>query len=438
MKIRIGIRREDINKWEKRVPLIPSHVNELVKTHPVEIVVQPSAIRVFTDGDYRVFGIPVSEDLSPCAIVLALKEIPLERIERDKVYIFFSHTAKGQTHNMPMLKKMMERGCTIIDYEKMVNDKGQRVLFFGNYAGHAGMVDTLWALGRRLAVEGMANPFTVLHPTHHYRNLVDAKEAVAKVALKISREGLPSGLGPLVVGFFGYGYVSQAAQEVFNILPVETVRPRELPRLFEPGKQVSPRTIYKVVFKEEDMVVPVEPEKPFDLQDYYQNPQSYRPVVEKFVPYLTAIVNGIFWTPKYPKFVTKAFLKKLYGAGGQPRLRVIGDITCDIDGSVECTVEATDPENPVYVYDPLRNKAALGFEGMGPVVLAVYNLPAELPLEASTYFSGILKEHVPAIARGNFKGSFADCGLPDVIRRAVILYRGELAPDYAYLSRFVQ
>jgi alpha-aminoadipic semialdehyde synthase len=438
MKIKIGIRREDINKWEKRVPLIPSHVHELVTKHPIEIVVQPSPIRVFTDRDYRIFGIPVNEDLSPCSIVLALKEIPLERIEVDKVYVFFSHTAKGQTHNMPMLKKMMEKGCTIIDYEKMVNGNGQRVLFFGNYAGHAGMVDTLWALGRRLAVEGIANPFTLLHPTHHYQNLVDAKEAVAKVALKISREGLPSGLGPLVVGFFGYGYVSQGAQEVFNILPVETVRPRELPRLFESGKQVSPRTIYKVVFKEEDMVEPVDPGRPFDLQDYYQNPQSYKPVIEEFVPYLTAIVNGIFWTPKYPRFVTKTFLKRLYGAGGQPRLRVIGDITCDIDGSIECTVEATDPENPVYVYDPFRDQATLGFEGTGPVVLAVYNLPAELPLEASTYFSGILKEHVPAIAQGNYKGSFADCGLPVVIRRAVVLYRGELAPDYTYLRNFVQ
>jgi hypothetical protein len=438
MKTIIGIRREDINKWERRVPLIPSHARELVEKYPLEIRVQPSDIRVFTDDDYRLSGIPVSENLSPCSIVLALKEIPIERLEKDKVYLFFSHTAKGQSHNMPMLKKMMEMGCSIIDYEKMVNEKGQRVLFFGNYAGHAGIVDTLWALGRRLALEGIPNPFTLLHPTHHYKSLVDAKEAVGEVAWKIIREGLPRELAPLVVGFFGYGHVSQGAQETFNILPVETIRPRDLPRLFEPGEQESLRTIYKVVFKEEDMVEPVGTGRSFDLQDYYQNPQNYRPVVEEFVPYLTALINGIYWTPKYPRFVTKAFLKKLYAGGGRPRLRVIGDITCDIDGSVECTVEATDPENPVYVYDPFQDRAVLGFEGTGPVVLAVYNLPAELPLEASTYFSGGLKDHIPAIARGNFSGSFADCGLPDVIRRAVILYRGELAPDFAYLSRFIQ
>jgi hypothetical protein len=286
-------------------------------------------------------------------------------------------------------------------------------------------------------LEGIANPFTALHPAHHYKSLVEIKEAVGEVAWKIIRKGLPRELAPLVVGFFGYGHVSQGAQEIFDILPVEPIQPRDLPRLFESGRE-TPRTMYKVVFKEEDMVEPVVPGQPFELQDYYRNPQSYRPVVEGLVPYLTALVNGIYWTPNYPRFVTKAFLKKLYGGGTRPRLRVIGDITCDIDGSVECTVEATDPENPVYVYDPFQDKAVLGFEGTGPVVLAVYNLPAELPLEASTYFSGVLKEHVPAIARADFRTSFASCGLPDVLRRAVILYRGELAPDYAHLRRSIQ
>jgi alanine dehydrogenase len=436
MKIPIGIRREDINRWERRVPLIPSHVRELSERHPIEFRIQPSTIRVFSDADYRIAGVPVEEGLSPCSIVIALKEIPLELIEKDKVYIFFSHTAKGQSQNMPMLKRMMELGCSIIDYEKMVDDKGRRVLYFGNYAGHAGMIDTLWALGRRLAVEGLANPFTVLEPTHRYQSLVEAKEAVGRLALKIGRTGLPPGIGPVVFGFFGYGHVSQGAQEIFDILPVETVRPADIPKLFE-GRGDPSRTLYKAVFKEEDMVRPVDPAKPFDLRDYYDNPGGYRPVVDQVVPFLTAIVNGIYWTPKYPKFITKSFLRELYGPGSKPRLRVVGDITCDINGSIECTVQPTDSEDPVYVYDPARDQPLLGFQGNGPVVLAVYNLPAELPLESSTYFSGKLKEHIPAIAAADFKARFADCDLPDVVRRAVILYRGELTPDYAYLGRFV-
>ncbi len=436
MTTKIGIRREDINKWEKRVPLIPSHARELAERHAIEFVVQPSKIRVFADDDYRLSGIPVREDLSPCPIIIALKEIPVERLEKGKAYVFFSHTAKGQSQNMPMLKEMMEMGCSVIDYEKMVDDKGRRVLYFGNYAGHAGMVDTLWALGRRLAAEGVQNPFTLLRPTHEYKSLVDVKEAVGRVAWKIVREGLPGGLDPFVVGFFGYGHVSEGAQEIFDILPTETVRPRDLAGLFG-RRAASPRTLFKVVFKEEDLVEPVEPGRPFDLQDYYKNPGRYRPVADRMVPYLTALVNGIYWTPQYPKFVTKAFLKELYGGPARPRLRVIGDITCDIGGSIESTVEPTDSENPVYVYDPIEDKAVYGVEGRGPVVLAVYNLPAELPLESSTYFSSGLKEYVPAIAAADFGGTFAGCGLPDVVRRAVILYRGELTPDFAYLRRYI-
>jgi alpha-aminoadipic semialdehyde synthase len=185
------------------------------------------------------------------------------------------------------------------------------------------------------------------------------------------------------------------------------------------------------------MVRPIDPAKPFNLQDYYANPENYRPVIEEVIPYLTAIVNGVYWAPKYPKFITKGFLKTLYASGSRPRLRVVGDITCDINGSIECTVKATDSEDPVYVYDPAADEPLMGFKGNGPAVLAVYNLPAELPLESSTYFSGKLKEHVPAVAAAHFDGPFSECGLPDVLRRAVILYRGQLTPDYAYLSRSI-
>ncbi len=431
-KARIGIRREDINRWERRVPLIPSHARELVDSHPLEIVVQSSDIRVFSDGDFRMAGIPVVDGLSPCSIVFGIKEIPVERLEKDKTYVFFSHTAKGQKQNMPMLKRMMELGCSLVDYEKMVDDQGRRVLFFGNYAGHAGMVDALWALGRRLEVEGVPNPFSLLHPAHHYRNLNEVREAVAELAVNIIEHGLPKGLGPLVIGFFGYGHVSQGAQEILDILPVEIVKPADLPGLFH-GRDGEMR-LYKVVFKEEDMVRAVDPGRAFDLQEYYSKPELYKPVVEELLPYLTVLVNGIYWAPQYPKFLTKAFLKRLFGGGANPRLRIVADITCDVEGSIECNMKATDSSDPVYVYDPAKDEIRMGFEGHGPVVLAVYNLPAELPLESSTYFSRGLKEYIPAIAAGDFRGTIEGCGLPEVIRRAVILYRGELTPDYAYLG----
>jgi alpha-aminoadipic semialdehyde synthase len=433
---RIGIRREDINKWERRVPLIPTHVRELIRGHSLEIYVQPSDIRVFPDGDYLMEGVRVQEDISPCPFIFAIKEIPIETLEKDKVYTFFSHTAKGQPHNMPMLKRMMELGCSIIDYEKIVNEKGQRLLFFGGYAGQAGMIDTLWALGRRLKLEGIETPFLRLEKAVNYSSLVEAKEEVAEVGRLIQKKGLPPQMTPFVCGFMGYGHVSQGAQEMFDLLPSEEVSPRDLPGLFTNGRPAA-RGLYKVVFKEEDIVKPIDSGRAFDLQDYYVNPQNYTPVMEGHLQYLTVLIVGIYWTPKFPKFITKPFLRKIYGGESAPRLRVIGDITCDIDGSVECTVQATDSENPVYVFDAETDRALTGIEGKGPVVMAVYNLPAELPLESSTYFSGGLKKYVPAIVAADFRGEFSRCELPPEVQKAVILYRGKLTPAYAYLSPFV-
>jgi saccharopine dehydrogenase (NAD+, L-lysine forming) len=434
--INVGIRREDINKWERRAPLIPAHVREIVKAGSFGIYIQPSTIRVFGDDDYAREGARVQEDLCPCRVVLALKEIPLSLFEKDKVYVFFSHTIKGQAHNMPMLKRMMECGCSLIDYEKVEDDKGRRVLFFGSYAGEAGMIDSLWALGRRLKEEGLDTPFLRLSQTYRYKSLVEAKENVAEVGKMLSRKGLPASLSPFVCGFLGYGHVSQGAQEIFGLLPSEEIRPEDLPKVFRPGAPAA-RGLYKLVFHEADMVKPIDHGRPFDLQDYYSHPADYAPVVDSYVPYLTMLINGIFWTPKFPKFVTKPFLRKLYGGPEAPRLKVIGDITCDIDGSIESTIRATDSENPVYLYDPMTDKAETGFAGRGPAVMAVYNLPAELPLESSTFFSGRLKDYVPAIAGADFRGDFDACALPPEVKKAVILYRGKLTPAYEYLGRFI-
>ncbi len=435
-KVAIGIRREDINKWERRAPLIPSHVRELIRDHGLEVYLQPSTIRVFPDTDYALEGARVKEDICPSRTVFAIKEIPIESLAKDKVYVFFSHTAKGQSHNMPMLKRMMELGCSIIDYEKIVNEKGQRILFFGSYAGQAGMIDSLWALGRRLQLEGVETPFLRLEQTIRYKSLVEAREEVAEVGRLIHKKGLPPRLVPFVCGFLGYGHVSQGAQDIFDLIPHDTVSPKDLAGLFRKAGPPA-RGLYKVVFKEEDMVRPAAPGGTFDLQDYYREPGKYVPIVESYVPYLSLLINGIYWTSKYPKYITKPFLAKLYGGDVPPRLKVIGDITCDIDGSVECTIQATDSEEPVYVYDPAKDAAVIGIEGKGPVVMAVYNLPAELPLESSSFFSGGLKKYVPAIAAADFRVPFDKCELPPEVRKAVILYRGELTPDYKYLSEYL-
>ena len=435
-KTALGIRREDKNPWERRVPLIPVHTRELMRALPLEIRIQPSPIRIFADEDYRREGVTLSEDLSPCSVVLAVKEIPEAFFQDETVYVFFSHTIKGQPQNMPMLKQMMERRATLIDYERIVDKEGRRLVFFGRQAGQAGMIDTLWALGERLLQEGTKSPFAEVRQTIEYASLVEAKEAVQRVGWTIHNQGLDPCLVPLVFGFTGYGHVSQGAQEISDLLPFEELAPAEVEPLFK-KMDASGKKVYKTVFKEQDMVVPKPGRPDFDLQDYYRNPENYRPVLDRYLPYLTVLVNAIYWAPRYPRFVTKDSLRTLWREAGRPRLRVIGDISCDVDGSIECTVQSTDPAHPVFTYDLEKDEAVTGVAGKGPTVMAVDNLPAEISLESSVFFSQILKPFIPALITADYRGDFDHCRLPDPLKKAVILFRGELTPDYEYMSEFI-
>lgn len=436
MKTVFGIRREDKNPWERRVPLIPSHVQELVEKYPVEFRLQPSSRRIFNDKDYILARAKVEEDLSVCSIVFAVKEIPLSFFKKGRTYIFFSHTIKGQAYNMPMLKKMMELGCTLIDYERIVNKKGQRLVFFGPQAGQAGIIDTFHAFGQRLSHEGISSPFTSLRPAYQYGSLVEAKEDIAKIGWKIQKFGLDSKTVPLVTGFAGYGRVSQGAQEIFDLLPKEDISPEDL-KGFVRKQNCASNKLYKVVFKEEHMVKPKSSEGKFDLQDYYDHPQNYCSFFHEYIPYLTILLNCIYWAPQYPRLVSKKYLEEHWARTHSPKLKVIGDISCDIEGAIECTVHATNPDQPTFVYDPLEKKTADGIQGRGVVVMAIDNLPAEIPMESSLFFSQALKPFVPGIARANFTGDFESCSLQPEIKKAVILYKGKFTPDYAYMKKFI-
>ncbi|NIO29123.1 MAG: hypothetical protein GTO29_11290 [Candidatus Latescibacteria bacterium] len=432
MAVRIGIRREDKSIWERRVPIIPDHVREL-KNEGVEVLIQPSEIRIFGDADYVAAGAAVEEDLSSCPVVFAVKEIPATFFWRGGTYVFFSHTIKGQKHNMPMLKKMMELECQLIDYEKVVDDKGRRLVFFGWHAGVAGMIETLVAFGRRLESNGIESPFLALKAPHEYGSIDEIKSVLEVIGHWIRVEGLPEEIIPLTVGFAGYGHVSQGAQEMFDILPTKEVHPSKL-NAVSADMNGAKNTIFKTVFKEEDMVVPKASDGVFALQDYYDHPEKYAGIFENYLPYLTVLVNCIYWDERYPRLVTKDYLKNRWKG---TKLQLIGDITCDIDGSIEVTVKATDPGSPTYVYDPDTDSIIDGWEGNGPVIMAVDILPSELPKDASIYFSNVLKEFIPAIAKIDQNVEFSKLDLPEAIKRAVILHRGKLTPDYEYISDFL-
>jgi len=416
--------------WERRVPLVPADLQELAQ-QGYEFAVQTSEKRGYADQEYEQIGAAVVQSLDECPLIIGLKEVPAEVFEPGKVYVYFSHTIKGQPSNMPLLRRALDLGCTILDYERIVDEDDRRLIFFGNYAGYAGAIDTLWTLGRRLAWEGIANPFEAIGQASTYASLEEAKDAVRAAGEKIASGGLPAEISPLVLGVAGNGNVSKGAQAILDLLPLEDV---PASALLEGELPNGPQPILKVVFKESDTVLRLDPNQPFELQEYYDHPERYRAAFTRYLPHLHALINCIYWEPRYPKLATTDDLRALF-AHGQPKLRVIGDITCDVGGSIEATVKATEPNDPVYVFDPRTAQISSGVEGEGPVVVAVDILPSELPREASAYFSNILKGFVPAIAGADYSVDFDALDLPPELKRSVIAHNGRLAPDYRYLEK---
>jgi len=437
MKNRIGIRREDKNPWEKRIALVPSCIERLIKKHGLEIYIQPSSNRIFPEEDFSRKGAVIKEDLHDCKIIIAVKEIPKELIKMNRIYMFFSHTIKGQSQNMPMLKMLIERQCTLIDYEKITDKKGRRLVFFGTQAGQAGMIEVMSALGKKLQLKGFKkNPFSYIRQPYQYESLAAAKKEMLSIGQYIEKNGLEDTLTPLVAGFAGYGHTSKGAQEIFDLLPCEEIKPGELDE-FVKSKKYSSHKVYKVVFKEGHMAETRAKNSSFELLDYYKHPEKYRSKFEIYLPHLTLLMNCIYWESKYPRFVTNNALKKIFENTKYPKLQVIGDISCDLKGSIECNSYATTPNNPVFTYDPIQDEIREGFLGNGIAVMSIDNLPAEIPLESSVIFSRALEPFMPKIAAADFSKDFKKCKLPSEIKKAVILFRGEFTPDYKYLEKFI-
>ncbi len=431
----IGIRREDKNEWEKRVPLTPEDMTALIKESNLDFLVQPSAIRAFPDEVYRESGARVTEDLSAADIILAVKEIPTELLLPKKTYLFFSHTIKGQDYNMPMLKKLQQLDCNLIDYERIVNEKNQRLLFFGRFAGMAGMIETLAAYGKKLDLCGYPTPLKRVRHAYQYESVQAAKEEITAIGHEISDQGLSFEICPLTVGFAGYGNVSRGAQEIFDLLPFKTISPAMLPQMSE-AFAADPYHLYKVVFREEDMAVPPAG-RTFNLQDYYDHPETHTPTFSGYLPFLAILVNCIYWTEKYPRLLTRDYLRDRSSIEGHSNPRVVGDISCDINGAIEITHKATKPDQPCFTYLPAEDCFVDGVSAGGTTVMAVDNLPCEFPRESSQEFSQVLRTLLSDLAKTDFNLPFTGLNLPLPLKKALILQKGELTPEYRYLEKFL-
>ncbi len=419
--MKIGIRREDKSVWEARIPIVPEHIAEL-RDAGVRVKVQPSAQRVFTEEELRLAGAEVSEDLSDCGVILGVKEIPIDRLEPGKVYVFFAHVIKGQPYNMPMLRRLMELRSSLIDYERIVDAEGRRLVSFSRFAGMAGLIDSLWAYGQRLVLDGEPTPLSDLHQALHYPSLDAARAHLESVARRHREAGGP----PVVIALTGMGRVSRGALEVARCLEPNLISPAHLSEPPGPGFHLVLLDVPDLVVRRDGGFV--------DPLEYRTHPDRYESAFPAYMPYIDLLLNGIYWEPQYPRLITKKTIESSWRPGEKPRLRVIGDVSCDIEGSVEITVRACDPGSPTFVWDVDRGEAVPGLAGRGPVVMATDILPTELPREASFAFSEALVDIIPALAAADPMASLEAWRLPPELSRAVILHQGELTPEYRYLE----
>tara|TARA_R100001143_G_C3361331_1_gene136759 strand:+ start:60871 stop:62166 length:1296 start_codon:yes stop_codon:yes gene_type:complete len=426
----IGIRHEDKYELERRAPLIPNHIKQLIDLEGIKFFVEKSDKRVFDDDEYKSAGAQIVDNIDQCEVVFGVKEMPDTLFRKGVAYIFFSHVIKGQDYNMSMLKNIIKKGSTLIDYERICDSNGKRLIFFGRFAGLAGMINSLWAFGRRHSELGKDTPLANLKQSYSYASLETAKNDILQYGDEFSSNRKKYFNKPVVIAITGDGNVSKGALEIAELLPG-----RELTVNQFLNKDYSMNDSFlKLNILPEDYLTHLDG-RPFDLFHYFEYPDQYQSTIEEILPHIDLFVNGIYWDERYPRLITKKWLKKNFKIGLGPS--VIGDISCDVNGSIECTEKATEIEDPVFVYDPGSDSTKMGFHGKGVAVMAVDILPSELPRESSFHFSGALKPFVKQISECNFDDTFEDLQLSDEVKNAVIVHNGRLTDAYQYLEKFI-
>nr|XP_006821861.1 PREDICTED: alpha-aminoadipic semialdehyde synthase, mitochondrial-like [Saccoglossus kowalevskii] len=406
----IGLRREGGSQWERRAPIGPSHVQELVENQGIKVLVQPANRRAYTMQDYENAGAIVQEDLSEASLIMGVKQVPIDKLLPNKNYAFFSHTIKAQKENMPLLDAMLEKNIRLIDYEKMVDSKGKRLVAFGKFAGICGMINILHGIGLRLLGLGHHTPFMHIGSAHNYRNSGMAKQAVRDAGYEIALGLMPQSIGPLTFVFTGSGNVSQGAQEVFKELPHRFVKPADLEYVAKYGDH---KTLYATVINMQDHLYR-KTTGGFCESEFEEHPEIYASNFNtRYAPWTSCIVNGIYWASSHPRLLSNEDTNTLMnphstktetseGCPALPhRLLAICDISADLGGSVEFIVDSTSIESPFCFYDTTHKHEhvkTVSFSGSGILVCSIDNMPAQLPREATDFFGGLLLPYIEEMA----------------------------------------
>uniref|UniRef100_A0A8C7WFE9 Aminoadipate-semialdehyde synthase n=1 Tax=Oncorhynchus mykiss TaxID=8022 RepID=A0A8C7WFE9_ONCMY len=398
----MAIRREDINVWERRAPLAPRHVKEIVHAGH-KVLVQPSNRRAIHENYYEKAGAIISEDISEASLIIGVKSPPEEKLYPRKTYAFFSHTIKAQEANMGLLDDLLKKEVRLIDYEKMVDANGFRIVAFGQWAGVAGMINILHGLGLRFLALGHHTPFMHIGMAHNYRNVSQAIQAVRDCGYEISMGLMPKSIGPVTFVFTGTGNVSKGAQDIINELPVEYVEPHELKDVSQTGDMSR---VYATVLSRHHHLMR-KSDGVYDPLEYEYHPELYTSHFRTSVaPYTTCLINGIYWDPQTPRLLRRLDAQRLLthvkpsaaATEGWPelphKLLAICDISADMGGSIEFMTECTSIDKPFCMYDADQHIDHDSVEGTGILMCSIDNLPAQLPIEATEYFGDRLFPYI--------------------------------------------
>jgi alanine dehydrogenase len=397
--MKFGIIKERKNPPDRRVVFTPQELVRLQQEHPDAIVkVETSDIRFFKDEEYSNLGIDVVTDISDCDVFFGVKEIPVDYLIPNKKYFFFSHTIKKQTHNRKLLQAVLEKDIELYDHETIVDANNRRLIGFGRYAGIVGAYNGFRAFGIKYDLFTLPKAETL-----------NSKE---DLIVRLKRQTLPN----IKIVLTGHGKVGMGAKEILDGMKVKQVSTKDF------LTKIYTQPVYTQIDvldynKRLDGVV-------LDNHDFYKNPQEYTSDFERFTKVSDIFMAGHFHANGSPDILTREMLR-----APDCKIKVVADISCDVDGPIACTLKASTIADPFFGYLPSEDKEVPFTHPGSIMVMSVDNLPCELPKDASEGFGEMFMQHViPAFFNGDKDG---------ILQRAKMTENGKLTPRFAYLQDYV-
>ncbi|NDP28186.1 MAG: alanine dehydrogenase [Flavobacterium sp.] len=398
--MKFGIIKERKATPDRRVVFSPDELARLKQLHQgISVKVESSDIRAFTDEEYRNMGIDVTNDVSDCEVFFGVKEVPIENLIPNKSYFFFSHTVKKQPHNRKLLQALLEKNIDFYDHETIVNEHNIRLIGFGKYAGFVGAYNSFRAFGLKFELFKLPKA-----------GMLSGKE---DMITHLKRLVLP----PIKIVNTGTGKVGSGVKEILDAIKIKEVSVENyLIKNYSQPVYTQIDVLDYNIRKDEQVL---------DFKDFFQNPQEYISNFERFTKVSDLYITGHFHSNEAPNILTREMLK-----AKDCKIKVVADISCDVDNSIACTLRPSTIDEPLYGYLPIENKEVDVFHPAAIVVMAVDNLPCELPIESSEGFGEMFMEHViPAFFNGDKDG---------ILQRAKMTENGKLTPRFSYLEDYVE